>query len=294
MALPRRARRQQGSYARVDGIDFPMPIETRDSQAFLAAFTIDATRAAALLPGQELHPLRLWGDRGMLLVTVINYEQTDIGKYIEFSIGIACTRGERPAPRLLPLLRRGRYGFGQYVFDLPVSTEISVKGGKGIWGMPKHQAPLDFLVDERRISSQYDLDGQTAVRIDVARPRGRWLPLTLNAANYAHFRGMIMKSYVAFQGAPRFALVRPSATLEIGDHPRLAPLKSLDIGRRPLMTAFYPEFGGILDDHMESWFATWPEPPASPEVGPPFEGLESVFHLGQSQEWPPSPRRVRP
>ena len=29
---------------------------------------------------------------------------------------------------------------GQYVWDLPVSTEISVKGGKGIWGTPKHQA----------------------------------------------------------------------------------------------------------------------------------------------------------
>ena len=40
-----------------------------------------------------------------------------------------------------------------------------MKGGKGIWGMPKHQANLDFRVDDRTMSSQYDLDGQLCLRI---------------------------------------------------------------------------------------------------------------------------------
>ena len=44
----------------------------------------------------------------------------------------------------------GKYGTGQYVFDLPVCSEISVKGGKGIWGMPKHQANLDFIIPIRQ------------------------------------------------------------------------------------------------------------------------------------------------
>lgn len=289
MGISARIRRQEGTHAVVDGIHFPMPIETRDSQAFLAAFTIDADRAASMLAGQELHPLRLWRNRGLLLVTVIDYQHTDIGKYIEFSVGIACTFGERPAPRMLPLLLRGRYGFGQYVVDLPVSTEISVKGGKGIWGMPKHRASLDFVVDERRVSSQYDLDGEMAIRIDIGRPKGRWFPLGMNAVNYCRFRGMLMKSSVVFEGKPTFAVLRPRATLEIGDQPRVAPLKTLDISRRPLMTAFYPDFGGVLDDHLEAWFVTSPEVPA--ETG---EGLESVFGLGQSQEWPPPPNRRRP
>ncbi len=294
MGIPRRSRWQQGTHAVVDGIPFAMPIRASDSQAFLAAYTIDASRAASMLPGRELHPVRLWGNRGLLLITVINYEQTVIGKYIEFSIGIGCTRGERPAPAMLPLLLRGRYDFGQYVFDLPVSTEVSVKGGKGIWGMPKHQAPLDFLVEADRVSSQYDLDGTMAMRIDIGMPRRRGLPITMNAANYSHFRGMLLKSYVAFEGTPSFSLFRPRATLEIGDHPRLAPLKELRIGKRPIMTAFYPEFGGVLDDYMESWFVTWDQPPVGPSAGPPWEGLETVTHLGQGQEWPPPPRRTRP
>ena len=53
-------------------------------------------------------------------------------------------------PPLLPLVFQKTFGLGQYVVDLPVSTEVSVKGGKGIWGMPKHQANLDFVVTDAR------------------------------------------------------------------------------------------------------------------------------------------------
>jgi len=55
-------------------------------------------------------------------------------------IAIACTHGLKPAPRLLPAIFMQHYGTGQYVIDLPVSSDISVKGGKGILGMPKHKA----------------------------------------------------------------------------------------------------------------------------------------------------------
>src|SRR4051812_37100365 len=149
----------------------------------MAAFPISATAARELIPGEEVHPLRLGGDVGLLVVTVVNYQTTDIGSYIEFSIAIACTHGLRPAPALLPGVLMGRYGTGQFVVDLPVSTEISVKGGKGIWGMPKHQANLDFVTRADQAWSQYDLDGQLCCRIEVDTPRLKGLPLKTAAIN---------------------------------------------------------------------------------------------------------------
>ena len=166
MAVPRRLQKQRGLHALVDGIPFNMPVESKDASALMAVFSINADKARELLPGQEIHPFRLW-KKALLVVTVINYKDTVIGKYIEFSVAIACTHGSKPAPPLLPGLLMKWYGTGQYVYDLPVSTEISVKGGKGIWGMPKHQANLDFIVGERRVSSQYDLDSHLAVKIEI-------------------------------------------------------------------------------------------------------------------------------
>ncbi|MDI1483406.1 acetoacetate decarboxylase family protein [Polyangium sp. y55x31] len=284
--MPERIKQQTGRYSRVDGIPYELPINSQSSPALMAAFTIDARKAAELLPGNEVHPLRLWGNKGVLFVTVVDYRETDIGPYIEFSLAIACTYGTEPAPPLLPLLFQKHYRLGQYVMDLPVSTEISVKGGKGIWGMPKHQANLDFRIDEHTVSSQYDKDGQFAVRIEIERPPRTRLSLRASAANYCQFRGMLMKSYIYFHGKFGFRLGRrASARLTIGDHPRVQPLRTLGISSKPFFVGFFPASSGVLDDHFECWFLSYPSLPAAQP-----EGMESVVGLGLSQQWLPPPR----
>jgi len=286
MGRPRRLEQQTGRYALVDDISFELPVRSEQTPALMAAFSIDPEKAARLLPGNELHPLRVWR-KALLVVTVVNYQITNIGKYIEFSIAIACTHGSRPAPRVLPLLMQRTYGTGQYVYDLPVSTEISVKGGKGIWGMPKHQANLDFLVNDEWVSSQYDLDGQLAMRIDVRRPDRAWLPVSTRGTNYCAFRGMLMASYIYFQGRLGLHFMRPgSARLTLGSHPRVQALKALEIEERPLFAGFFPETHGVLDDHFECWFMSEERPPASQ-----MEGMRSVVDLGQSQQWLAPPKR---
>jgi hypothetical protein len=250
----------------------------------MTAFTVDGDAAQALMPGNELHALRLPNGRALLMVTVIDYRTTDIGRYVEYSIAIGCTHGPRPTSLLLAILLMGHSGTGQYVWDLPVSSLVSVKGGKGIWGMPKHQANLDFQVDERSMSSQYDLDGQLCMRVTVQRPRGPKIPLkNVAAVNWCTFRGMLMKSSIYFTDKAEVAVAPfAKAQIVVGDHPRMAPLRTLDIAGKPLFTACLPHSAGVLDDHMEAWFITSDEA-GDPEKPP--EGLESVIGLPRSEEW---------
>lgn len=287
MTIPLRQKQLAGRHALVDGIPFQLPVNSQQSPALMAAFSIDPEAARRLIPGNEVHPLRLW-KRGLLVVTVIDYVVTDIGKYIEYSIAIACTHGKNPAPRLLPGMLMKTYGTGQYVWDLPVSSEVSVKGGKGIWGMPKHQANLDFLVGENWVSSQYDLDGEFMMRIDVKKPASAWLPVSMGAVNYCAFRGMLMKSYIYFAGKFGFSLFsKDSARLLIGDHPRMAPLKTLDIDPVPVACGFFPSTAGVLDDHFECWFLSEQDAPTRAP-----QGLENTFPLAQSQAWLAAPVRA--
>jgi len=291
MGIPKRLHRQAGRYALVDGIPFTLPINSEQSPALMAAFPIDADRAAALMPGNEVHPFRLWGNMGLLMITVIDYRVTDIGKYIEFSIALACTHGRKPAPPVLNALLFKHYDVGQYVFDLPVSTEVSVKGGKGIWGMPKHQANLDFVITDDTVSSQYDLDGDFLMRIEIDKPRkaGFTPPMHVGAANFCQYRGMLMKSYIYFRGKMMLNLFKKAkARLLLGDHPRMAPLKTLNIRPDPIFTAFFPASNGILDDYFECWFLSYAEPPAETP-----EGFESVFHLDRGEDWLTPPDRTR-
>ncbi len=290
---PRRQKRLAGQFARVDGIPYRMPVDTSDAAVIMAGFSISLKKARALLPGTELHPLSIGGGRGILLVTVVDYRATDIGSYIEYSIAIAVTHGRRPAPPLLPLLLQRTFGMGQYVVDLPVSTEVSVKGGKGIWGMPKHQGSLDFVVTPTRASALYDADGELACLVDIARPARARLPLKLGAINYCTFRGMLMKSTIYFQGAADVALGRAArGRLLLGDQPVGRRLKGLDIGRSPLATVFIEKATGVLDDHFESWFLTAATAEAADaQADASGDGLESVVTLGRGEQWPAAPDR---
>ncbi|MEV7280593.1 acetoacetate decarboxylase family protein [Streptomyces sp. NPDC093111] len=283
--VPRRQRRLAGRHSLVDGIPFELPVDSVDTPALMAGFPVDRRAAARLLPGDELHPVTLPGGKGLLLVTVVDYLRTDIGRYIEFSVALACTHGPRPAPPLLPGLLRGAFRTGQYVLDLPVSSEISVKGGKGIWGMPKHQASLDFRVGDTTVSSQYEVGGRLGMYIEIERPPATALPVKAAAVNCCAFRGMLMKSTVYLDGAADVAVGRRArARLVLGDAPRVAPLHDLGIADAPLFTLFLPSAQGVLDDHFECWFLTGGEPGRT--YG---EGLDSVVGLGLSQEWPAPP-----
>lgn len=282
-SIPRRLRRETGGYALVDGIPFTLPVRSQRMQALMAVFPVDTEQAQALLPPEVL-AVKMWR-RALLVITVVNYEQTVIGKYIEYSIAFACVHGDRKPPPLLPLVFRDLFHFGQYVYDLPVSTEISVKGGKGIWGMPKHQASLNFVVGDQLVSSQYDLDDQLVSYVELALPRLARLPFRLGASNYCQFRGMLMKSTIYFSGRAHIGLgTAARGRFELGAHERLDPLRSLGPFSNPVFTAYFPDAHGVLDDHAESWFLGFHRPPEQPP-----EGMESVIDLGLGQEWPPPP-----
>jgi len=284
--VPRRQRRLAGQKALVDGIGFDMPVNSQDTPALMAAFPCDGDAVARMLPGSELHPVRLPGGKGLVVVTVVNYVVTDIGKYVEYSLAVACTHGRRPGPPLLPGLLMRPFGTGQFVVDLPVSSEVSVKGGKGIWGMPKHQANLDFHVTDTQVTSQYEVDGHLGAYVAIERPLPTRLPLRVGAANYCAFRGMLMKSFIYFEGRADVALGRSArARLVLGDAPGVKPLTELGIEPDPVFTAYLPQTRGVLDDHFEAWFLTSDDP--SSGGGEP---LESVVGLTTSEDWLEPPR----
>lgn len=283
---PKRIKRYEGKYALVDGIPYQMPINAKKSPALMAGFSCDWKKANDLIPGDEVHALKLPNGRGVLMVTVIDYRDTSIGKYIEYSIGIACTHGKKPAPHLLNAMMVKTYGTGQYIVDLPVSSEISVKGGKGIWGMPKHKANLDFKISDDEVSAQYEKDGQFAFRIEIERPSSPSVKIKVGTTNYCRFRNMLMASYIYFESKIGINLFgKAKANLYIGDHPNVKALRDIDINSDPFFTMFMPEANGILDDHFECWFMTYDQPPTNMP-----EGLESVVNLGLSEDWlaPPS------
>lgn len=279
-----RVKKVEGKFAKVDGIPFTLPVRSAPSPALMAAFPINADKAKKLMP-DEIHPFRLWNGKGLLVITVINYLNTNIGSYIEYSVAIACTHGFKPAPKLIPGIFQSFYKTGQYVIDLPVSSEVSTKGGKGIWGMPKHVGNLNFRITDEKVTSQYDLDDQLVNYVEIDRPKSFGIPVRTNASNYCAFRGLLMRSDIFVKTTAHMALGKKAkAKFVIGDHPRAQKLKTLEMEEDPLFTAYLPDSVGTLYDKFTTWFLH-----QDSDVFEDVEGMESVVNLGLGEEWSAPP-----
>ena len=66
MSIPKRIRNYEGRYALVDKIPYRMPIYAKDSPAIMAGFSCDYKKAEKLLPGNEVHALKLPNGRAVL------------------------------------------------------------------------------------------------------------------------------------------------------------------------------------------------------------------------------------
>ena len=129
------------------------------------------------------------------------------------------------------------------------------------------------------------------MRIEIDKPKkaGLKLPMHIGAANFCQFRGLLMKSNIYFRGKMGLKLFNQAkARLILGDHPRIAPLKTLNLRPDPIFTAFFPASNGLLDDYFECWFLAFDQKPAQAP-----EGFESVIHLGLAEEWLAPPDRAR-
>jgi hypothetical protein len=95
---------------------------------------------------------------------------------------------------------------------------------------------------------------------------------------------MLMKSSIYFSDDAEVAVgPKASAQLLLGPHPRMDPLRDLDVFSRPFFTATMPHSRGVLDDHYEGWFLMQESAPTG-LIAPP-EGLESVVELDNDTTW---------
>ena len=237
----------------------------------------------AACPATSCTPCGCPAAAGSSMVTVVDYEITDIGTYVEYR-SPSRAPGPRPAPPLLPRHLQRPLRRRPVRLDLPVSSEISVKGGKGIWGMPKHQANLDFRHHDRTVSSQYDVDGLLCLRIEIDRPPAAASRWTSAPSTSAQFRGMVMRSSIYFRAPPSVA--RGPAGIGAAA-PRRRPAGShrcaTSTSTAAVLHRRLPTTHGVLDDHFECWFLMHESAPAGLTARP--EGLESVAELDNDTTW---------
>lgn len=144
----------------INGGTAKFPIFYRDARMFTIVVPANLLKLKRALPDVRFTPAQIVPGVGALALTAFEYYDTDIRPYNEFSMGILLN-----APYFLPVpgynMLRQLFAnlFNVFVWQLPVTTEIALRGGIDFYNYPKSICDIDFSDTESRITCDLFRDG---------------------------------------------------------------------------------------------------------------------------------------
>lgn len=221
----------------VMGTTVNAPVKYDEASALLLVFSISLEKAREILPSTKLVPVRFFGNRCLLEVTVFYYHGSPIGPYHEFTFSIpAISRGVLNVPVLPVLLETWYKSSGHYVFLMGASNEISRKHIDEIFPYPLHNADLNITLDrtDSMISGGIEDGGKNIFSFEMPSPTGHKLANKHFATYYVHDNKTFKVQLNTFS-YHKYFLPSKQAKISLGDHTVATMLKDLDIRNKPIL-----------------------------------------------------------
>ena len=218
----------------------PTVFNRSEANQTLHTASLDAVRAA--LPTSDLYPVRTAGDRAVIAITSLRYDQiTSHGvhgqalmPYGEVMVAALVTR--RPAPPMLPLLAGGLAGrsIGAFVLHLPVTHRAARDGGRMVWGFQKFIADMDFEDSGETMRCTLSEGGHDILR-HTHQPSGRSSIASFTTVLYSSLEGELLAADIPMTGLARGRWGARAGRLELGDHQLTEELHELAINPEPFL-----------------------------------------------------------
>jgi hypothetical protein len=209
-------------------------VVVREAKAGVAFFDVDAGAAQAFLPGDAFEVVQSTPGTAQLLVALIDYEDNDLGDYLEVGLTLFVRPRGGPADGSAD---------GTFIVHLPVDQSFTCEAGCTIWGFPK--TVQEITADHRRASSTWTLamDGQLVLRLTVPRG-GEDEPPDIAIQTYTYKDGVPHTTPFTQGGRGSSMSFGDGVELELGDHPIAKELAAMGLPRPASMSQWTEEMHG--------------------------------------------------
>lgn len=234
--------------ANIGGQRAKSPTFYRDARSFTLVMPANLIALRRMMPDPRYVPAQVLPGVGAVNLTAFEYFDTDIGPYKEFSFSIPLNSSrflQLPCYNMLRQLIQN--AFDIYIFHLPVTTEIALRGGIEVYNYPKFLADIEFEEDDDRVQCEVSVGGDL-----ICRTRGRKIPATRQGVSkfFCHLyqsrqpQGAEMKVNSKQYG---FALGPGNAELVVGPRHEVGrELEGLLLSGMPLFYMYLPSMQAIL------------------------------------------------
>lgn len=226
-----------------------LPTFYYDCSSMTAAFPARLRGLRELMPDPGYAPARLAPGLGAVVIECLEYRDSDIGSYSELALAVPLSEPgfltNLPGRALMAAARRGRQH--AFIHELPVTTEVAMRGGVDFFNFPKFLAEIDFS-EEPEMRRCLLAEGREHI-------------LTLSGEHIPSDRSVRSElfGHLWMDGEPQSARFaknqlevgttwrRGAATLELGSrHPIARELERLLVSRKPIRYEYCPRFEAIL------------------------------------------------
>jgi hypothetical protein len=113
-------------WGQIQGTDITFPMEVADFDVATLLFTVPASAAAALVPGEAFEVVEVADGRAQLVMALCDYHQNPWGDYLEVNLGFLARPAGAPAEVI-----------GSFVYRMPVDQAFTCQAGNEVMGFPK-------------------------------------------------------------------------------------------------------------------------------------------------------------
>lgn len=243
--------------------------------SFQSVHLADHDAVAAVLPTDELHPVRWFDGRAAVLVWALRYHEVTVldvtdggpGRTVRLApygeVGVVALVTRRPARKGLAMLRPMMPGVGGFVLHLPVTTGEADELHRQAYGFPTFVADMDFIEDPTNRRVTVSEGGREVLRLDV-RPKGPVVADTRAVVAYSVREHQLLETTIRSKGHGQPGLGHRSGRLRLGSHPVGEQLQGLSIAPEAQRTLSHVDLRLVLP---------WGRPVGSAHAYPGHPGL---------------------
>jgi hypothetical protein len=180
--------------------DIKFPVHFRDVHYIALTYTSTFNAINKHLHGTNLEAGLVFNGKPLVAVGLIEYKDSDLGAYNEVIIAIPVVpEGTKPGlsnwSDLYGAMNKRK--LGQYIIHIPVTSQLSMDAGIGLWGYPKTIKKIEHGFQSNKISSVIWNDVGHEKIIEFKGSMGVGIPIpTMNLLTYSFQDGHTLKTQV--------------------------------------------------------------------------------------------------
>ena len=194
---------------------YSFPVEFRDVHYIALLYRSNTNAIQHYLKSTRLKPALVLGGKPLVAVGLIQYKDSDLGAYHEVIIAIPVVpvaSGSGWKSWLDLYASKENREIGQYIIQIPVTTQQSVDAGRNIWGYPKTLLPIDHQFEKSKLKTTIFSESQLA-EVCITGSLGIAVPVPgMNLMTYSLLNNQWMKTWVDVNATMK---CRPFADIRI-------------------------------------------------------------------------------